>query len=80
MLYKCRRTCRPWQVAHFATHLPGKRPISRQVEHFLAHLTGLAVEIPDQVGNDGKEDRRKYTICAVKRVFLAAQTVLCADY
>ena len=31
-----------WQVANFLAHLAGKRPISRQVELFLAHLTGLA--------------------------------------
>ncbi|MBR0239731.1 MAG: hypothetical protein IJQ52_01195, partial [Bacteroidales bacterium] len=31
----------PCQVAQFPTHLPGNRPFSRQVEHYLAHLADL---------------------------------------
>ena len=53
---------RAWQVSHVQTHLAGKRPISRQVEHFLALLTGYDGDcrsvpaMTERVRGDGGEE------------------------
>ena len=61
-----------WVISH--THLAGKRPISRQVEQYLAHLTGYDGDcrsVPAMTervrGDGGEEGKRVSTIFFMRR-------------
>ena len=73
----CRTISDPvrWRISH--THLAGKRPIPRQVEQYLAHLTGYGGDcrsVPAMTervrGNGGERDKR------VSRAFFCPRKLL----